>query len=277
MNTINPLDVLLWTFRRSPADVVKLYDALSGVMRLATGGNSLNFGLWNDKCLDPISAQTKMAEYFSGMADLSKAKVTADVGSGLSGPAAVWGRQNPGARLVCIDINRRSLAAAGAGADLVNGSSAQLPLADGAVDRVLALESAQHFQSLERFTAESARVLTPGGIMCMAVPVAGKNYHPARLGSLLLTWSSEHHSAELVRKSAESAGFTITFEDMVGERVYEPLARYYLENQKDLRARIVSEYPRYVESLLHRSILDMKKASERKIIDYLMIKCELPS
>lgn len=277
MNTINPLDVLLWTFRRSPADVVRLYDTLSGVMRLATGGNSLNFGLWSDKCADPISAQTQMAEYFSGMAALPEARVAADVGSGLSGPASVWRQQSPGTRLVCIDINRRSLGAAGADADLVNGSSTQLPLADGTVDRVLALESAQHFQPLERFAAESARVLTPGGIMCMAVPVAGTNYHPAKLGSLLLTWSSEHHSIELVKKSVKSAGFTIAFEDMVGDKVYEPLARYYLKNQKDLRARIVSEYPRYVESLLHRSVLDMWKASERKIIDYLMIKCVLPS
>ena len=276
MSTINPLDVLRWTFRRSPADVVKLYDALSGVMRLATGGNSLNFGLWSDKCADPISAQTKMAEYFGGMADLSKARAAADVGSGLSGPAAVWGRQSPGTNLVCIDINRRSLGAADSSADLVNGSSTQLPLADGTVDRVLALESAHHFQPLESFTAESARVLTPEGIMCMAVPVAGANYHPAKLGSLMLTWSSEHHRVELVRKSVKSAGFTIVFEDMVGSRVYEPLAKYYLENQKDLRTRIVSEYPGYVESLLHRSIIDMKKASERKIIDYLMIKCVLP-
>lgn len=277
MNTINPLDVLLWTFRRSPADVVRLYDALSGVMRLATGGNSLNFGLWSDKCADPISAQTHMAEYFSGMADLPEARVAADVGSGLSGPASVWRRQSPGTRLVCIDINRRSLGTAGAAADLVNGSSTQLPLADGTVDRVLALESAQHFRPLERFAAESARVLTPGGIMCMAVPVAGTNYHPAKLGSLLLTWSSEHYRPDLVRKSAESAGFSIVFEEMVGDRVYEPLAAYYLENQKDLRARIVSKYPGYVESLLHRSIIDMKKASEQNIIDYLMIKCALPS
>lgn len=275
MRTINPLDVLRWTFRRDPGDVVRLYDTLAGVMRLATGGDSLNFGLWDRGCADPVSAQKSMAGYVGELAGLDAAKVVADVGSGMSGPASVWRQRNPDTRVVCIDINRRSLGAAAAGPDLVNAGSTLLPLADGSMDCVLALESAQHFRPLGRFAAEAARVLGPGGTLCMAVPVAGRNYRATNLGWLWLTWSSEHHRVELVRKSVRSAGFAIAIEDMVGDRVYEPLARYYLENRSDMRRRILSEYPGYVESMLHRSILDMKKASERKVIDYMMIKCVL--
>jgi len=44
MVAIDPFEVLLWTFRRNEKDVVNLYNALSDVMRLTTGGDMLNFG-----------------------------------------------------------------------------------------------------------------------------------------------------------------------------------------------------------------------------------------
>ena len=37
--------MVLWTFRRNENDVVNLYNTLSPVMQLATGGDMLNFGL----------------------------------------------------------------------------------------------------------------------------------------------------------------------------------------------------------------------------------------
>ena len=39
----------LWTFRRNEKDIVNLYNTLSPVMQLATGGNMLNFGCWDKK------------------------------------------------------------------------------------------------------------------------------------------------------------------------------------------------------------------------------------
>jgi len=45
---IDPIELLLWTFRRNEKDVVNLYNALSDVMRLSTGGDMLNFGYWTE-------------------------------------------------------------------------------------------------------------------------------------------------------------------------------------------------------------------------------------
>ena len=42
---------------------------------------------------------------------------------------------------------------------LVNATATTLPFADGCVDRIVALESAQHFKPLQNFFKESARIL----------------------------------------------------------------------------------------------------------------------
>lgn len=271
---ISPLDVVRWTFRRSSADAIRLYDALSGVMRLATGGDSLNFGLWVDSCAEPLLAQENMARHFGKVAELQDAQTAADVGCGRAGPARVWQGAYPNVRMVCIDINRRGLRDAGFLPCAANAISTSLPLASGSMDRVLALESAQHFRPMAGFTAEAARVLGPEGILCLAVPVAGPRYAKHRLGMLWLTWSSEHHTMSTVRESVSSAGLQLLSEERVGGLVYEPMAEYYLKNRVALRRRIRSGYPGYVESLLHRSILDMRRASERGVIDYVIVKCK---
>ena len=60
--------MFLWTFRRSERDVIKLYDSLSDVMALATGGDMINFGLWDEGTPDPISAQRRLCRAFAEMA-----------------------------------------------------------------------------------------------------------------------------------------------------------------------------------------------------------------
>ena len=71
------------------------------------------------------------------------------------------------------------------------------------------------------------------------------------------------------------AGFTITEEKFIGSSVYDPLADFYIHNRTQLRKSILNQYPSYVESILFKSIKKMKKASEQKIIDYVLLKCHL--
>ena len=73
--SINPLDLLLWTFRRNETDVVKLYDALSPVMEVSTGGDMLNFGFWNDSISHPVDAQKKLCTLMGNMAELDSAHI----------------------------------------------------------------------------------------------------------------------------------------------------------------------------------------------------------
>ena len=71
--SINPVDLLIWTFRRNETDVVKLYDALSPIMEVSTGGDMLNFGFWDDSASDPVGAQKQLCMMMGDMAELSSA------------------------------------------------------------------------------------------------------------------------------------------------------------------------------------------------------------
>ncbi len=277
MFAINPVDLFLWTFRRNEKDVVNLYTSLSPVMQLATGGTMLNFGLWSREHLEPVSAQKNLCSVFADMAEMSSDVTAVDVGSGLSAPSEFWRDLFPGIKLYDVNINFKQLVFSGPldGIEFVNSTSTKLPFDNNSVDRVLALESAQHFKPLGDFISESKRILKPDGLLVMAVPITIGNPSFKKLGLLKFTWSSEHYSLDFLKNSIMSCGFTISEEKLIGSNVYEPLANYYLENRADLRKSILKNYPSYVEFLLFNSIQKMKKASESKVIDYVLLKCHL--
>lgn len=277
MTSINLLDLFLWTFRRNEKDVVNLYNALSPVMQLATGGNMLNFGYWSDEHTDPISAQNNLCMVFANMAELSSAKQIVDVGSGLSAPSKLWRDRYPGIALYDVNINFKQLTFPGTqkNIEFLNSTSTKLPFADESMDRVLALESAQHFKPLSDFISESKRILKKSGFLVMAVPVTSENLSLGKLNLLKFTWSSEHYRIDYLKNLITSHGFSIAEEKLIGSNVYDPLADYYLKNRDELKKSILKNYTPYVEKILHKSLQKMKKASEEKIIDYVLLKCHL--
>ena len=277
MNSINPIDLFLWTFRRNEKDVVNLYNALSPVMQLATGGSMLNFGYWSSKNTNPISAQNNLCMIFADMAELSSGKHAIDVGSGLSAPSKLWRDAFPELLLYDVNINHKQLSFSGnqKNIEFINSTSTKIPFANNTIDRVLALESAQHFKPLENFISESKRVLTSSGLLVMAVPVITGNSTLGKLDLLKFTWSSEHYNANYLKNLIRSGGFSISDERLIGASVYEPLADYYIDNRDSLKKSILKEYPQYVEKILFKSLQKMKKASEEKTIEYILLKCHL--
>lgn len=275
MITINPLDVLLWTLRRNEKDVINLYDSLSPVMQAATGGSMLNFGYWSEKTTDPLLAQKNLCDYFGSLAELENARIVADVGSGLAAPAIFWKNQYEKLNLFCVNINFNQLqfSSPKKNIEFINSTATKLPFSNNSVDRVLALESSQHFKPFENFISESKRILTNSGILALALPVTFSRGSLRDLGILKFTWSSEHYDVESIKKFVSSKGFTISEEHLIGSQVYDPLSKYYLKNRETLKKLIKTKYPEFVEKILFQSILKMKKASEEKIIDYLILKC----
>ena len=277
MIPINPFDVFLWTFRKNEKDVINLYNTLSPVMQIATGGTMLNFGYWSTKHKDPISAQENLCNVFGDLSELSTAKNAIDVGSGLSAPSKLWRDTYPELKLYDVNINFKQLTFSKYQENIqfINSSSTKLPFINNSVDRVLALESAQHFKPLDDFIVESKRVLTPSGLLVMAVPIIVGDSSLGKLGLLKFTWSSEHYSLDYLKNLLASNGFKIIDETLIGSNVYDPLADYYIENRKTLSNNILEQYPGYMEKILYKSLLKMKKASEEKIIDYVLLKCVL--
>lgn len=274
---INPLDVFLWSIRKNEKDVINLYNSLSPIMQLATGGSMLNFGYWTENTLDPISAQKNLCSYFGNLAELEQAKTAVDVGSGLSAPAIFWRDKYPKLNLFCVNTNHEQLSFSGPerNIEFLNSTSTKLPFSANSVDRVLALESAQHFKPLKNFVAESKRVLKNDGILLLALPVILLRVSALKLGILKFTWSSEHYELDYVKKLVTAEGFIINEEKLIGKNVYEPLADYYIQNRTNLKNMILQKYPNYVEKILYTSILKMKTASKQKLIDYVILNCKI--
>lgn len=273
---INPLQIILWTFRRNEHDVINLYNSLSPVMQLATGGDMLNFGYW-DGTLDPLIAQDNLCSLIGRIAELDSARRLVDVGSGLSAPAAYWKSLFDSLDINCVNINFQQLlfakkATTTVSSSLLNATSTDLPFSDRSVDRVVALESAQHFRPLDRFISESRRVLEPCGLLVIAMPVMSRSHPFYRLGILSWTWSSEHYELEYVKSVIEKNGFEINETRCIGHKVYEPLTRYYVQNRDSVRRRILKKYPAFLESILYRSLLKMDYVSRKEMIDYVIIK-----
>jgi len=244
-------------------------------MQQVTDGSMLNFGYWNNKITDPLSAQENLCSFFGKLAELECARKVVDIGSGFSAPAIFWQKQYSQLNLSCVNINFQQLRFAEyqKNIDFVNSTATMLPFSDKSFDRVLALESAQHFKRLGKFIDEARRVLSDSGILALAIPITMDKPSFAKLGLLQVTWSSEHHSYQYVKDSLLQNGFEILYEKLIGENVYQPLADYYLNNRESIKSSILKKYPQYVESVLFKSIKKMKTESEKKVIDYIVLKC----
>ena len=271
----------LWTFRRNEKDVVNLYNTLSPVMQLAVGGDMLNFGYWDEKDTSPIDAQNRLCDKIGKIAELNSANSLLDVGSGLSSPAIMWAKLYPNIDISCLNINYTQLQLAkkivkekipNSVINEINSTSTMLPFSTNSVERIIALESAQHFKPFSNFISESHRVLKKDGIFTFAIPVVKKNSSIKNLGILALTWSSEHYTQDFVI-SKTTRKFKLIEKTEIGSDVFESLTNYYIKNRNMLKNKILTHYPSYVENILFKSLLKMKKASREELIDYLLIKC----
>jgi len=254
-------------------------------MRVATGGNMLNFGYWEEGIISPLDAQKKMCEIFAQKAQLNSNQNIVDVGSGFGDPAFLWYSQYKPVNLTCINTNFKQIQISNNKSiknnlndnlNFLNSTATSLPFVNESVERVVALESAQHFKPLKIFIYESFRILKKNGIMALAIPVmlANHAYPMLKLGTLSMTWSSEHYSIDFVKSIIKNTGFENIKIQKIGSNVYAPLADYYFENRGSIKQKISDHYPSFVEKILFKSLHKMKEASEKKIIDYIFVTCQ---
>ncbi len=258
-------------------------------MRLATTGDMLNFGYWDEEIKNPIDAQMELCKIFGRLAELETAKKIVDVGSGFSAPAIQWKSQFNSLEIACLNINFDQLKQSSQiikktlgntnhdslnGIYLLNATSNSLPFVNESFDRILVLESAQHIKPFDIFIAESNRILKNDGILVLAVPVVNERIAAkVKLGILAMTWPSEHYTIDFIKSVITDCGLKILEIQKIGSNVYEPLVNYYIANRNSLKKRILSKYPSYVEKILFKSLLKMKQVSETNVIDYILIKC----
>ncbi len=270
--TINPLDVLLWNGRHSGRDIVNIYSKFGPMMQVGADTKMLNFGLWKNSTVLP-DAQREMSEYASEFGEFGSAKKILDVGSGFCIPATIWKEKFSHLDIFCMDLNFLELKnGSNHVISQINSSSGDIPFSDESFDRIIALESAQHFV-LEKFFEESRRILTDDGKLILAIPVTSD---PSlfKLGILSITWLSKKYTQSHVRDVIKNSGFALKKEESIGDLVYQPFARYYMKNRHELKEKLVITYSKGVENLVFKSMRKMKELSEKKIIDYLLFSLE---
>lgn len=283
MPRIDPWKLFLWTFRRNEKDVIHLYDSLSDVMRLATGGDMLNFGYWANDIENPLDAQVRLCSLFSEYAGLEKGQSVVDIGSGFSAPAFHWSETIDDIDITCVNINYNQLLFSSKKSKnklksihFVNSSATKLPFENSCFDRVLALESSQHFKPIEKFFSESYRILKKDGLLFLALPVLSNEllFPLSKLGLVAFTWSSEHYTLSVLYDKLSKNGFEVIDCKKIGKFVYPPLANYYSQNRSSIKQKISEKYPNYVESILAKSIEKMNSLSKNNTIDYVLLQCK---
>ena len=158
--------------------------------------------------------------------------------------------------------------------DALNASATVLPFADSSIDRIISLESAQHFVPLEAFAAECRRVMRDSAVLAIAIPIVMKRFAFTRLGILNVTWASAHPTLDYVRNTLYESKFEICTEDLVGRFVYGPLADYYAANRTAISEHVhTMGYPARLEDVIAASMRQMKKASDDGVIEYALMQC----
>jgi cyclopropane fatty-acyl-phospholipid synthase-like methyltransferase len=133
----------------------------------------LNLGYWRTATtLD--EACRDLARLLADRGDFAHAGTLLDVGFGFGDQDMLWASRHPRLRIVGLNVTPMQVARARTRVherglsdriDLRAGSATEMPMPDGSVERVSALECAFHFVTRDRFLAEAFRVLTPGGLL----------------------------------------------------------------------------------------------------------------
>jgi ubiquinone/menaquinone biosynthesis C-methylase UbiE len=288
----------------------------------------INFGYWTPETTSIKQAQEALCTLTGNLAELDTAKNVLDVGSGLLGPAEQWNLEYRFIdSLICIDVNYQALKMSSAiyskyGYDnevlvepsvntevtnkqyiskhngtvlsRVNATATCLPFGDSSTDRIIALESAQHFKTFSEFVRESHRVLKKSGLIVLAIPVitSPKPSGMSRirvlnslrnlriLGILSLTWASEHYELARIKSVISQEHFVIKDILNIGKSVYLPLTDFYIQDRKEFRRNVLDKQSLFlkkfaldiVERIVYRSALKMKQLSLSGDIDYVLIK-----
>lgn len=165
------IGLLSLLLRPAGANAARLYDLISTKNAFSNNGMFLNLGYW-ENAQNYDEAAYALAKILAQAAEIEENDVVLDAGFGFAEQDFFWIREFQPRWVAGLNVSRIQTETATqrvrvAGLSdriaLVHGSATQMPIANESVTKVVALESAFHFDPRERFFEEAFRVLKPGG------------------------------------------------------------------------------------------------------------------
>lgn len=248
------LGYLNWLFNPVHGlDVGRIYDLLS-TSSATESGLYLNLGYWRDAA-NIDEASEALAMRVAESAGIGAGDTVLDCGFGFADQDMLWARSLQPARIIGLNITesqvvlaRERVAAAGLDdrIELHHGSATEMPVESGSIDKVVALESAFHFPTRERFFAEAWRVLRPGGRLVTAdiIPMPPADGARLRLRQRVSWWlvaskfaipAGNVYTMSGYRSRLAACGFDQVRVESIRDDVYEPLHRYLRVTPQCLR------------------------------------------
>ena len=179
-----------------------------------------NVGYWEEGCQDLSSACDRMVDTLAAAVP-DGARAILDIGCGVGAGSARLELLFPEARLIAGNLSHWQLTEArrrGVQAAIVM-DAARLPIASAALDAVIAVESAQHFDTRALFFAEAHRALRPGGTIAMADML----FHDREpIGAWMLPAENQIATPEAYAARLAAAGFVDVEVRDVTERTWRP-------------------------------------------------------
>ena len=221
-----------------------LYNFLSTHNSLAENSHYINMGYWKSADTFDTACQA-LAEELGLCAELNNDSVVLDCGNGHGDQDAFFLERFSPKSITGLNITRKHVEIAKSRFSdprltFTHGSATQIPFESQSFNRVLALESAFHFDTRDDFFTEAYRVLEPGGRLATADLIRASD------DLTLIMKLGEHagrafwqipkanlYDANEYRHRMEAAGFiNVTITDIT-EFVFLPFKRFAQKRVQD--------------------------------------------